>query len=233
MTLSLQQDYTQQLQQLMQRLGFSSYKQLSQSCGVSQKQLRRLRSGQLLQMRVETLLKLAQALQVSVSELLEMFSSASAQLNPAADNTETSTLLERDAAQTVEALRQEYQRLQQQLENQRETLIQEFQQSSLRVLEPWLVQWPTAAYAAQQNQQLPAVRLLPLVRPVEQLLQEWGVEAIASVGSELAYDPQWHQLMEGTAQPGESVRVRYAGYRLRGNLLYRTKVSPVSNTNKD
>jgi molecular chaperone GrpE (heat shock protein) len=100
------------------------------------------------------------------------------------------------------------------------------------VLESWLVQWPTAAYAAQQNQQLPAVRLLPLVRPVEQLLQQWGVEAIASVGSELAYDPHLHQLMEGTAQPGELVRVRYTGYRIGEKLLYRAKVSPIGNTHK-
>lgn len=223
MTFSLQQDYTQQLQQLMQRLGFSSYKQLSRSAGVSEKQLRRLRVGQVSQMRVETVLKLAQALQVPVSQLLETFSLESAL---------PSSQVDEGKATSIEALRQEYQRLQQQLENQRETLIQEFQQSSLQVLESWLVQWPTAAYAAQQNQQLPAVRLLPLVRPVEQLLQEWGVEAIASVGSELPYDPLWHQLMEGTSQPGDLVRIRYTGYRVRGKLLYRAKVSPISNADK-
>jgi DNA-binding Xre family transcriptional regulator len=219
MTSSSQQDYTQRLQQLMQPLGFSSYKQLSQSTGVSEKQLRRLRQGQVLQLRGETLLKLAQALQVSVSELLATFSSAS--LPPISrSNGEEATL------------RQEYQRLQQQLEHQRETLMQEFQQSSLQVLESWLVQWPTAANAAQQNQQLPAVRLLPLVRPVEQLLQEWGIEAIASVGSEIPYDPHLHQLLEGTAQPGELVRVRYTGYRQGDKLLYRAKVSPVGNPQK-
>jgi len=226
MTFSLQQeqDYTQRLQQLMQQQGFSSYRQLSRSAGVSEKQLRRLRQGQVSQLRVETLLQLAQALQVSVSEVLTTFSSVSPLSVCQVDEGEAASLA---------ALRQEYQRLQQQLEHQRELLMQEFQQSSLQVLESWLVQWPTAAYAAQQNEQLPAVRLLPLVRPVEQLLQEWGVEAIASVGSELPYDPQWHQLMEGTAQPGDMVRVRYTGYRIGGDkLLYRAKVSPISNANK-
>jgi DNA-binding Xre family transcriptional regulator len=223
MTQASSQDYTRQLQELMQRLGVSSYKQLSRTVGVSEKQLRRLRKGQVLQMRVETLLKLSQALQLSVNELLTTFSSKS---------TPFQSSDARGEAIELDSLRQEYQRLQQQLENQREILMQEFQQSSLQVLESWLVQWPTAAYAAQQNQQLLAVRLLPLARPVEQLLQEWGVEAIASVGSELPYDPQWHQLMEGTAQPGELVRIRYTGYRLRGKLLYRAKVSPVGNANK-
>jgi DNA-binding Xre family transcriptional regulator len=223
MTQEFSQDFTHQLQQLMQRVGVSSFKALTKAAGVSEKPLRRLRQGQVSQLRVETLLKLSQALQVSVSELLEMFSSAS---------TLPVSQVDEGEAASLEALRQEYQRLQQQLHDQRETLMQEFQQSSLQVLESWLVQWPTAAYAAQQNQQLPAVRLLPLVRPVEQLLQEWGVEAIASVGSELPYDPQWHQLMEGTAQPGETVRVRYTGYRQGGKLLYRAKVSPIGNTNK-
>ncbi len=216
---SYSQDFTHQLQQLMQQVGVSSFKALSRKAGVSERQVRRLRQGQVGQLRVEILLKLSQALQVSVSELLTTFSSVS-----------TPAVSQSDGGEA--ALRQEYQRLQQQLEQQREILMQEFQQSSLQVLEPWLVQWPTAAYAAQQNQQLPAVRLLPLVRPVEQLLQEWGVEAIASVGSELPYDPQWHQLMEGTTQPGELVRVRYIGYRVGEKLLYRAKVSPIGNPNK-
>ena len=225
----MQQDYTQLLQQLMQRLGFSSYKQLCRSAGVSEKQLRRLRVGEASQLRGETLLKLSQALQVSVNELLETFSSV--EVHSRTPLQDTSQVDEGEAA-SLAALRQEYQRLQQQLENQRETLMQEFQQSSLQVLESWLVQWPTAAYAAQQNQQLPAVRLLPLLRPVEQLLQEWGVEALASVGSELPYDPQWHQLMEGIAQPGDLVKVRYTGYRIGEKLLYRAKVSSLGNANK-
>jgi DNA-binding Xre family transcriptional regulator len=216
MNQAYSQDFTHPLQQLMQRTGVSSFKALSRKAGVSERQVKRLRQGQVAQMRVETLLKISQSLQVPLSELLATFG-------------ETKLAGERDS-QTD--LKQEYQRLEAQLEQQRETLMQEFQQSSLEVIESWLVQWPTAAYAAQQNQQLPAVRLLPLVRPVEQLLQEWGVEAIASVGSELPYDPQWHQLMEGTAQPGELVRVRYTGYRVRGKLLYRAKVSPIGNANK-
>ncbi len=225
----MQQDYTQLLQQLMQRLGFSSYKQLCRSAGVSEKQLRRLRVGEASQLRGETLLKLSQALQVSVSELLTRFSSLG--VDSCVPPVDTSQV-EKGEAASLATLRQEYQRLQQELEKQRETLMQEFQQSSLQVLESWLVQWPTAAYAAQQNQQLPAVRLLPLLRPVEQLLQEWGVEAIASVGSELPYDPQWHQLMEGIAQPGDLVKVRYTGYRIGEKLLYRAKVSSLGNANK-
>ncbi|HBL11076.1 MAG TPA: hypothetical protein DD379_06655 [Cyanobacteria bacterium UBA11162] len=213
MSPSFHSNYTQQLQELMQQLGVSSFKQLSRTTGISERQVKRLRQGKILEMRLETVLKLAEVFQVSVDQLVTMFSSPSLSPTnpPEVENP---------------ALKQEYQRLQHQLEQQRETLIQEFQQSSLQILESFLVQWPTAAYAAQQNDQLPAIRLLPLIKPVEQLLQEWGIEAIASVGEELPYDPQWHQLMSGTAQPGDRVRVRYIGYRQGDKLLYRAKVSP-------
>lgn len=206
------QELTHKLQELMQQVGVSSLKALSKKAGVSERQLQHLRQGQVAQMRLETLLKISQALQVSLPELLANFGGVQLEEKP--------------------DLQQEYQRLQAQLEQQRSTLMQEFQQLSLQVLESWMMQWPTAAFAAQQNQQLPAVRLLPLVRPVEQLLAEWGVEKIASVGEEIPYDPQLHQLMESTAQPGELVRVRYTGYRQGEKLLYRAKVSLISNTNK-
>ncbi|MGB5961088.1 MAG: helix-turn-helix domain-containing protein [Coleofasciculaceae cyanobacterium] len=218
MTQVFNPDLTNSLQQMMQRVDVTSFQALSKKAGVSEKQLRRLRKGEIEQLRVEILLKLAQALQVSVNELLTTFSLG----------TNTAQSL-RQNVESLSVLKQEYQKLQKQLESQRETLKKEFQQSSLQILESWLLQWPTAAYAAGQNQQLPAVRLLPLVRPVEQLMQEWGVEAIASVGSEIPYDPQWHQLMDGTAAPGEVVKVRYVGYKTAGKLLYRAKVSPISN----
>ncbi len=208
------QDYTHQLQRLMQLAGVSSFKALSRKAGVSERQVMRLRRGEVMQMLLENILKLSQALQVPVSELLATFGSG--QINWTTGSPETSP-----------ALQQEYERLLEQMEEQRQSLMQEFVRSSLEVLESWLIQWPTAAYAARQNAQLPAVNLLPLLRPVEQLVQQWGVEAIAPVGAELPYDPHQHQLMELTAQPGDRIKVRYTGYRQGDRLLYRAKVSPI------
>lgn len=215
MTQISQQDCTHSLQQLMQRVGISSYKALSQAAGVSPKQLLRLRRGEIEQMRVEVLLKLSQALQISLTQLVATFSEI-----------EVGAETPPEELQQVVDLKQEYQRLQTQLTNQRQELWQEFQLASLQAIESWLLQWPTAAQKAQENSQLPAVKLLPLLRPVEKLLQQWGVEAIASVGAEIAYDPQLHQLLEGNTQPGEKVKVRYTGYRQGDKLLYRAKVSP-------
>ncbi len=204
----------------MQRVGISSFKALSRAAGISERQLLRLRRGEVEQMRVDVLLKLSQVLQVSLSELVTTFSQVQFGGEQAAANEEL--LAE------VADLKTEYQRLQAQLEQQRQTLRQEFQQQGLQVLESLLLQWPTAAYKAQQQPELAAVKILPLVqKPLEKLLQQWGVEAIASVGAELPYDPQLHQLMEGTAQPGATVKVRYVGYRQGEKLLSRAKVSPL------
>lgn len=210
-------DYTPQLRQLMQVRGISSFKQLSQQARVSQKQVKHLRAGQIEQMRLETLMKLGETLDVTIADLLSTFSPSVDVANPSSAN--SSKILN---------LQQEYQRLQTQLQNQKQELWNEFQASCIQTLEPWLLQWSAAAYAAQQNPQAPAVKLLPLVRPIEQLLQQWEIEATAIVGTELPYDSRQHQLMGGTANPGDLVRVRYAGYKQGERLLYRAKVSPVN-----
>ncbi|MDQ2098274.1 MAG: helix-turn-helix domain-containing protein [Tychonema bourrellyi B0820] len=204
-------DYAPQLQCLMEQAGLEGDRALSQKAGISELELSRLRRGLALQTRVDILLKISQALQISLNELLATFAPGSVELEQPAPT----------------AMQQEYQRLQATLDVQRESLMQEFQLSSLQILESWMLQWPTAASKAQENQHLPAVKLLPLMRPVEKLLQEWGVEAIAPVGSSIPYNPQQHQLLEGTAQPGEAVKVRYTGYRQGDKLLYRAKVIPV------
>nr|WP_290226277.1 helix-turn-helix transcriptional regulator [Trichocoleus desertorum] len=224
MTQSNSPDYTHQLRQLMQQVGVSSFKSLSETASVSEWQVRQLRQGQAAQMRAEALIKLSQVLQISLPELITTFS----QVTLKTDVADVQTTLDQTTANAeIAALKLEYERSQAQLAQQREVLWQEFQQTTLQTIESWLLQWPTAAYAAQQNPQAPAVRLLPLLRPIEALLQQWGIEAIAEVGTELPYDPTQHQLMEGIAQPGDRMRVRYTGYRQGEKLLYRAKVSPL------
>ncbi|MEG5060249.1 helix-turn-helix transcriptional regulator [Microcoleus sp. A2-C5] len=204
-------DYAPQLQRLMQQAGISSDRELSQKAGVPEIQLSRLRRGLALKTRADILLKISQALQISLTELLATLAPDYVELEPPAPT----------------ALEQEYQRLQASIAQQRSSLMQEFQLASVQILESWMLQWPTAASKAQENHHLPAQKLLPLLRPVEQLLQHWGIESIAPVGAEIPYNWQQHQLLEGTAQPGEPVKVRYTGYTQGDKLLYRAKVSPV------
>jgi molecular chaperone GrpE (heat shock protein)/DNA-binding Xre family transcriptional regulator len=214
MTNAFPADYSQQLRSLMQTVGISSFKALSRAAGVSEWQVQQLRQGKATKMSVESLYHLSQALHISFVELVLAFTPLPIETIENTENTDKANL------------QQEYERLQTQLAHQRSLLQQEFQQNSLQILESLLLQLPTASYAAQQNPQLPAVRLLPLLQPIERLLKSWGIEAIAAVGDEVPYDPHLHQLLDGVAQPGDRVKVRYTGYHQGDKLLYRAKVSP-------
>lgn len=218
-------DFTQNLQNLMQKVGFASFKSLSLAAGVSQWQILQLRRGKIRQMRVEVLLKLSQVLQISGGELAENFGVQGFSLKTAKTQPEDYNI---DLLQQITELQNEHKRISLLMLQQRELLQQEFQRSSLQILESLLLQWPTAAYRAREDHQLAAVKILPLVdKPLEALLQTWGVRAIASVGDQIPYNPQLHQLLEGTAQPGEIVKVRYTGYMQYDQLLYRARVSPM------
>ncbi|MFM7424652.1 MAG: helix-turn-helix domain-containing protein [Elainella sp.] len=208
------------LQALMQAAGISSLRALSRAAGVSRRQVEQLRQGQIAQMRVGTLSQLAAALQISVSDLLRQFPVEAIPVN-----LEPSPASGSDAA--LEQLRQEYRRLQFQLEQQRIQLQQTFQQDSLQILESWLTFYPVAAHKARQDPSFAASKMLPLISPVEKLVSAWGVEMLAPVGAELPYDPQQHQLTEGSANPGDPVIVTHPGYRQAEKLLYRAKVRPV------
>ncbi|MBE9044221.1 nucleotide exchange factor GrpE [Pleurocapsales cyanobacterium LEGE 10410] len=201
------------LQDLMSQVNISDIDELSRVANVSRLQVIRIQRGLILNISVGAIAKIAKTLNISIDSLVTTFTKP-----------EQAVLQSKDE---LAACQQEYQKLQQRMLEQRESLAAEFRQSSIETIESWLLQWPTAAAAVQQNPHLPAARLLSLVKPVEQLLKQWQVEAIATVGEELAYDPQYHQLMKGTAQPGELVKVRYVGYKQEDKLLYKAKVSPV------
>jgi molecular chaperone GrpE (heat shock protein) len=215
--------YALPLADLMQQAGIADLDELSQISGLSSWQLARIQYGLLSKMSVENLIKLATALRLSPEKVL-------AQLCPDSGYSPTDTEPNiDDRSAEIERLQLEYQRLQQKFDQQRETLVQEFQHQAITILESWLLQWPTAAAAAHQNPQFPAIKLLPLMKPLANLLQQWEIEAIAAVGESVSYNPQWHQLMDGTVEAGSTVIVRYVGYRQGKKLLYRAKVSQPEN----
>ena len=219
-------DFSERLRSHMARSGIASYRALSQTSGVPRSAIDRLRRGAVAQLRVSALQGLSQALGVSLAELIETFSKHPSETS-GVQTRQASALPPQAITEQVKALRQECDRLQTQLATQAATARQQVQQAALAQLEPWLVQWPTAAHAAQQNPSLPAQKLLPLVRPVESLVQQWGVTTIETVGAEVPFDPQIHQPREAVIQPGERVRVSHVGYRQGDRLLYRARVSPV------
>ncbi len=183
-----------ELKQLMNDRGIPSLVALSVKAQVSIGAVKRLQKGNLAAMQLQTVAKLAQALSVSIDELVNL-----------------GEFRNRTASQPPILGEQEG-----------------FQRGVLEILEPWLLQWSGAAYAAQTNPQLTAIKLLPLLRPIETLLTQWGVVPIGAVGEELAYDARLHQSMTGEdLVVGTMVRIRFSGYLYREQILHRAKVMRV------
>jgi DNA-binding Xre family transcriptional regulator len=199
-------DRTAQLQSLMQQVGINSFRELYRSTGISAHIFNKLRSGNLDTLRWESIVKISQTFQISTSEFIKIFGES------------------QTGSQSIEILNQEYQQLQQQFQQQRETLRAEFQLESLQTIESFLTYFPTAKHAAINNPDFPASKLFPLVGSIDRLIQSWGVSVIGEVGFRVAYDPRWHQLIEGIANPDELVTVRYVGYRQGEKLIFRAKV---------
>jgi transcriptional regulator with XRE-family HTH domain len=202
-------DQTAKLRELMERSSISNFRQLYQVTGTSASTINRLRSSQAETLRWQTLINISKGLQISIDELLETFGDSGY----------------KSERQKIATLQQEYGYLQQQLQEQRATLQAEFQFQSLQILESFLTYFPTAKHAVISNPDFPASKLVPLTKSIEQLIASWGVTVIGEVGSEIIYDPQWHQLIEGVVNPGEIGIVRYVGYRQGDKAIFRAKVS--------
>ena len=202
-----QVDLTSQLQELMQKVSINSFKELARSTGTSTHTISKLRSGKLDTLRWGSIVKISNTLKISTSEFIKIFGDS------------------QTGYRELELLQQEYRHLQQQFQQQRETLRSEFQSQSLQTLESFLTYFPTAKHAAINNPDFPASKIFPLIGSIDRLIQQWGVTLIGSVGSQVAYDPRWHQLIEGTANRDELVTVRYVGYRQGEKLIFRSQVS--------
>ncbi len=227
-------DFTAVLTKYMSDRSIPSFRALSKESGLSRSAIDRLRRGQVLQMQVNTLLKLAIFLKLDL-ELLVRSLAPTTDL-PTTDLPTTdlpTTDLPTTDLPTTDSSLADFQPnavsspVVDPAVNPPVISEEAFQRSALHKLEPWLLQWSAVATAAQNNPQMSAANLLPLLRPIDLLLEEWGVTKIAQVGEELAYDPTEHQLMdpEDPVQVGDRVRVRFSGYRYKGSLLHRAKVS--------
>ena len=201
-------DRTEILRQLMQLVGISSFQALSDRTGVSRRAIDRLRKGNAATLRYADLAKLAEALQIELNEFIPKF-------------------IPESSSSAIADLQKEYKCLQQKLENQKQELRSQFERETIQQLESLLLQLPSAAHAAQNNPNMLAKNILPLLRPIDALLQKWGISVIGSVGAEVSYDPQKHQLMERSSKidDWELAIVRYVGYMQGEKLLYRARVS--------
>ncbi len=123
------------------------------------------------------------------------------------------------------ALQQQCQRLREELEAQSNQLKDDFRSDTFEQLQPLLTNYPTAREMAKAKPDLPAKNLVSLFTSLENLLESWGYETIGTPWEEVNYNPQIHQGDSDDIEVGESVYIRFVGYRDGDNILYPAKVS--------
>lgn len=125
----------------------------------------------------------------------------------------------------LDDLQQQCLRLQTRLQQQKDQLTQDFQDATFEQLQTLLTNYPTVRQLITVKPDLPARNLSALFTPLETLLQDWSIEAIGVPWQQVAYDPQLHQADREDLTPGESVYIRFVGYRQGERILCPAKVS--------
>ena len=111
------------------------------------------------------------------------------------------------------------------LEQLPQQLEADWQKDSINLLQELLISYPTAKLMVELKHNLPSKNILALLKPLELLLQEWGIETIGQPWRKVAYNPNIHDCGEENISPGESVYVRWIGYYQGDRVLLPAKVS--------
>lgn len=204
----------------MKALGLMHWKQLAQKAGISTLRLRQIRSGSVGHIPWGELRQLALALNWSMGELEQKLG-----LEPLPTPSEISPVVGQSNSELETRLREQCQRLREELETQKSQLWEHFCQSTFEELQTLLTNYPTAAEMARIKPDLPAKNLTALFATLDNLLENWGYEPIGQPWESVAYNPQFHQGDCDDMQPGEVVYIRFVGYRQGDRILSPAKVS--------
>ncbi|NER30054.1 MAG: helix-turn-helix domain-containing protein, partial [Symploca sp. SIO1C4] len=196
--------YDQLLQERLKQVSLNSWKDLCQKSGLSILQLHQVRRGEIGQLQLNQLQKLARALNWSLEDLIHNLGilSTTEQMNTTAVDTAE-----------IEQLRQQCQQLQEELQQQLHQLRANERRSTFCQLQTLLTNYPTARSIVQRKPDLPAKNLVAILMSLDNLLKSWGYQFIGSVWEQVPYNPQLHQPDTDDIQPGELVYIRFVGYR--------------------
>ncbi|NJK76054.1 MAG: XRE family transcriptional regulator [Richelia sp. CSU_2_1] len=200
------------LRERMNQLGIVDWQDLGKKAGLSRFGVRLVRRGNVRQLTVEQMKRLATVLNLNVQEFDRTLG-----ILP------TSTTA--NSASEIEELRQQCFRLREELQQQKTQLTDDFRRATFEQLQTLLTNYPAARKMAEAKPDMPAKNLSALFTPLENLLSSWGFETIGSAWEQVAYNPQLHQPDVEDITEGELVYIRFVGYRNGERILVPAKVS--------
>lgn len=125
----------------------------------------------------------------------------------------------------LEDLQKQCKLLRKENQKQSQQLNIDFQRSTFEKLQTLLANYPTACEMAKKKPDLPAKNLVALFTSLGNLLSDWGYKTIGSPWERVEYDPQLHHPDSNEIEIGESVYIRFVGYRDEDKILCLAKVS--------
>ena len=96
---------------------------------------------------------------------------------------------------------------------------------SFECLQTLLTNYPSVIKMAQVKPDLPVKNIVPMFTALDNVLKQWGYDAIGQPWESVSYDPQLHQADVSDITVGETVVVRFVGYRQGDRILCPAKVS--------
>ena len=165
--------------------------------------------------------------QASIQTLSEQLVQTRQELDETTLTLQTSRREKAELETELEAIKQQCARLRGDLDEQAQQVQQDSQAKSFQQIQTLLTQHPTVRRMAETKPDLPARNVVALFTSLDNLVKLWGYQSIGSPWEKVSYDPQLHQADAGDVGPGETVYVRFIGYRhgKSGQIVVPAKVS--------
>jgi molecular chaperone GrpE (heat shock protein) len=147
------------------------------------------------------------------------------QLTDLESQLQTSEVNKAKLEQEISVLMQQCQRLREDLKTQSIQAQTDAIAGGFDRIQPLLTQYPSVKKMIESQPDLPARNIVALLTSLENLVKFWECEPIGKPWEMVPYDAQIHQAEVGDIQAGESVCVRFIGYRQGDRILVPAKVS--------
>jgi molecular chaperone GrpE (heat shock protein) len=147
------------------------------------------------------------------------------QLTDIKSQLQTSEVTRASLERKIVELNQQCQRLREELKTQTTQTQTDAIAGGFEQIQTLLTQYPSVKKMVESQPDLPARNLVALLTSLENLVKFWEFESIGKPWESVAFDPQLHQGDVGDLQVGESVYVRFVGYKKDDRILIPAKVS--------
>jgi hypothetical protein len=155
------------LRERMNQLGIVDWQDLGKKAGLTRFGVRLVRRGDVKQLTVEQMKRLATVLNLNVQEVDRTLGSLP---------TSAPTSATANRASEIEELRQQCFRLREELQQQKIQLTDDFRRATFEQLQTLLTNYPAARKMAEAKPDMPAKNLSALFTPLENLLSIWGFD---------------------------------------------------------